>query len=29
MLKKLRVYPGAEHEHSAQQPQPLQFQART
>jgi large subunit ribosomal protein L13 len=25
MLKKLRVYPGAEHEHTAQQPQPLEI----
>ncbi len=25
MLKKLRVYPGAEHEHVAQQPQPLEI----
>ena len=28
MLKKLRVYPGAEHQHEAQQPQPLELQAR-
>ena len=25
MLKKLRVYAGGEHEHSAQQPQPLKL----
>ena len=25
MLKKLRVYPGAEHQHTAQQPQPLEI----
>jgi large subunit ribosomal protein L13 len=25
MLKKLRVYPGAEHQHAAQQPQPLEI----
>lgn len=25
MLKKLKVYPGAEHRHSAQQPQPLEI----
>ena len=27
MLRKLRVYPGAEHQHVAQQPQPLEIQA--
>lgn len=26
MLKKLRIYPGAEHPHSAQTPKPLSFQ---
>ena len=25
MLKKLKVYPGAEHQHTAQQPQPLEI----
>jgi len=25
MLRKLKIYPGAEHEHAAQQPQPLDF----
>jgi large subunit ribosomal protein L13 len=25
MLKKLKVYPGAEHRHAAQQPQPLEI----
>lgn len=25
MLRKLKVYPGAEHEHAAQQPQPLEI----
>lgn len=25
MFRKLRVYPGAEHKHSAQQPKPLDF----
>ena len=25
MLKRLRVYPGAEHKHAAQQPQPITF----
>jgi large subunit ribosomal protein L13 len=25
MIKKLKVYPGAEHPHTAQQPKPLQF----
>lgn len=25
MLRKLKIYPGAEHDHSAQQPQPLQI----
>lgn len=28
MLKKLRVYKGAEHKHEAQQPEPLQLQTR-
>ncbi len=27
MLKKLKVYPGPEHKHSAQQPKPLEIQA--
>ena len=26
MLKKMKVYPGAEHPHTAQQPKPLQIQ---
>lgn len=25
MLRKLKIYPGAEHQHAAQQPQPLDF----
>ena len=25
MLKKLKVYPGGEHPHSAQQPEPLEI----
>lgn len=25
MLRKLKIYPGADHEHAAQQPQPLQI----
>jgi len=25
MLKRLRVYPGPEHEHAAQQPKPIKF----
>lgn len=25
MLKKLKIFPGAEHEHAAQQPQPLEI----
>ena len=29
MLRKLRVYPGAEHEHSAQQPQVLEIETGT
>jgi large subunit ribosomal protein L13 len=28
MAKKLKVYPGAEHPHTAQQPQPLQIKSR-
>lgn len=27
MIKKMKVYPGAEHPHSAQQPKPLQIEA--
>ena len=27
MLKKLKVYPGPEHQHGAQQPKPLEIQA--
>ena len=27
MLKKLKVYPGPEHQHAAQQPKPLEIQA--
>ncbi len=28
MLKRLRVYPGAEHEHSAQQPKAIKFNSK-
>jgi large subunit ribosomal protein L13 len=27
MIKKMKIYPGAEHPHSAQQPKPLQIEA--
>jgi large subunit ribosomal protein L13 len=27
MLRKLKVYPGAEHPHAAQQPKPLEIKA--
>ena len=27
MIKKMKIYPGAEHPHAAQQPQPLQINA--